>query len=651
MRNPFYILCFLSIFLLAAAPWPMSGQDYNPGGPTITPPVLVDNNTRVYEFSIPGPRGQITDREGKPFALNRLGYNLEMRFPLDREFKPQELVDFVARELGTLQSLTGMEVRISRKIVETHYKNRKHLPLMLARDIPEENVKIIQDNDPRYFNIVPVYYRTYPENNVASHVIGYVGLTRSRVQGPPEANEYLWSVPEGREGVEKAYDRHLIGVPGLLKVTTDGEGNIISEIITRKPQPGLNVITTLDMELQKKAEETLEKRAKRGAVVVLDPNNGDILALASWPNYDLNQWIPRITPDDFTALQDDPEIPLIPRAFRSAYPPGSTFKIVTAIAGLESGVISGKTYYPCTPGIQVGGHYFQNWSSSHMGDMEITRAMAQSCNTFFYRVGMKAGYEVINWAEKLGVGELTGLPIEGEEDGVLPTKAYMQRVEKREHKDGDWCNISIGQGNLLMTPLQIAHTVSGVANGGTLFRTRLVKQIQNINDSVEIPVPPRVQSQLDISQETQNLIVEGLKKVVSSGTGRRASVKGHEVAGKTGTAQWGNEDERKRVAWFCGFAPADAPQYAFCAMYEGDKYEKVGGGSKAAPLVQPVLEVALARPPRAIPFEVTAEGRRVQNQRVELASDVEIRKAEPVVDPSNELPAPEYSPETGGERP
>ncbi len=558
-------------------------------------------DARVFEFSIPAPRGQITDRYGNPLAVNRIGYNVELRFPVEREFGDDEVVDFVQKRLQSIQSLTGETVRIPKSVVLKHYTNRPSLPLLLARDMAEEDVKIIQKHNPQYLNIVPAYYRVYPQGDTAAHVIGYVGLERGRVLGKPEAEEALWSRAEGREGIEKAFNELLSGLDGRLKVTTDGQGNITSEGITQVPHPGFNVITSIDLELQKKAEEVLAEKAKRGAIVVIDPNNGDVLVLASYPSYDLNLWVPQISVEDFQALNDDPDVPLLPRAYRSAYPPGSTFKITTALAGIESGVLDRNTRLPCPPGLQVGNHYFRNWQEDSRGVIDFIEAMKWSCNTFFYRIGIDTRDPIIQWAQKLGYGEVSGLPVTGESSGRVPTHDYMMKNHGRRLLDGDWANVSIGQGDLLTTPLQIAIATAGVANGDILYQPRLVRQVQTINDEVQIAFPTRAKKYLNISNYAQEMIVDGMTAVVNGGTGSRASVDGHEVAGKTGTAQWGPEDEEKRIGWFTGFAPAEAPQYAFCAMYEGDPGERVGGGRSAGPLLQPVMEVALARPPRAIP--------------------------------------------------
>jgi penicillin-binding protein 2 len=570
---------------------------------TIAPSPYTRSDARVYDFNIPAPRGQITDRYGYPLALNRLGYNLEMRFPVGRKLTNAEAVNFVRRELLNLRSLAGLEIRVKESVVVKHIQNRPQLPLLLSRDVDEEKIKLIQKNKPPYLNIVPVYYRTYPNGHVAAHVIGYVGRMRSRVLGPPEAQEPLWSKAEGTEGIERAFDEVLSGVDGRLKITTGADGKITSEGITQLPHPGFNVITSLDLEMQKKAEETLAKDAKRGAIVVMDPHTGDVLALASWPSYDLNMWVPNIPTEKFLALNDDKDKPLLPRAFRSAYPPGSTFKIITGIAAMENGKIEADSSFGCPAGIQVGNHYFRNHKTSDQGSMNFISALAASCNTWFYQVGIKTGGEnVVAWAMKFGLGQPSGLPITAESPGRVPTNEYMLKVHKRRILDGDSANISIGQGDLLTTPLQMATAMCGVANGTVLYQPRLVMQVQTMDDKVEVPYRPRVRTVLGMGQDTVDLVHKAMLKVTEGGTGGRAKVEGFKIAGKTGTAQWGPEELEQRIAWFVGYAPADNPQYAFCAMYEGDPHEKVAGGAKAAP-----VNAAVGTIPQAIPVATPIE--------------------------------------------
>ena len=599
-------------------------------------------HARVYEFSIPAPRGQITDRHGVPLANNRLGYNLELKFPIDSNFSDKEAVFFAKRWLMQVKNLLGKEVNLSDDIITQHYHNRKRMPLLLLQDVPKEKLDSLPKEYAPYLNALPVYYRYYPQGSLASHIIGYVSGARGRILTEPEPQEPLWSQPEGREGLEQYFNDQLAGIDGTLKITTDEEGKITSEGITTLPYPGFNVVTTLDIEIQKICESVLSKNAKRGAIVIVSPKSGDILAMASWPTYDPNLFVPNISVEDFDALNNNSNLPLFPRAYRSAYPPGSTFKIITGIAALDSGKISSGSYFPCPAYYTVGNATFRNHKKSHQGSMNFRKALAQSCNTWFYHVGiLTGGKRIIDWATRMGLGYKSGIPLAGEASGNVPTNEYMLKHHGRKILDGDVANLSIGQGDLLVTPLQMAQAMGGVANGGTMYQARLVSQIQTINDAVEIPYPPRERSVLGLGHKTVKEIRAAMEGVVSSagGTGRKAQVKGLQVAGKTGTAQW-KPAKKQVVAWFCGFAPADEPRYAFSVLYEASPGEKAQGGRDAAPLISQVLTKILELEKQVSPPQVVAQAETQEEGNpaalpekvipIEEAKNLEIRPAIPL---------------------
>jgi penicillin-binding protein 2 len=386
------------------------------------------------------------------------------------------------------------------------------------------------------------------------------------------------------------------------------------------------VVTTLDVHLQELAEKALEAKAKRGAIVIIDPNSGDILALASWPTYDPNAFVPSISAEKFKALQDDPDIPLLPRAFRSAYPPGSTFKIAVGIAALETGAVRSEDLYQCVPGIEIGNITFHNWKKGDRGALNFVQALTESCDTWFYQVGIKTGAApIIDWALKLGFGAKCGIPLRGEVEGRIPNDEYMKATHGRKILNGDIANMSIGQGDILVTPLQMAQAVGIVANGGTLHQTRLVQQVQTVDNEIVSAYQVREKRTLEIRPETLAQVHAGMVDVVNGagGTAHQASLDAVEVAGKTGTAQWGPKNKERTAAWFTGFLPADRPQFAFAAVYEGDVGSKVHGGSAAAPMIADVFK-QLYKPQTQL-----ANG--TQKRRVvEPPGPQNIRRAQPV---------------------
>ncbi|MBA2241713.1 MAG: hypothetical protein H0W04_02320 [Chthoniobacterales bacterium] len=352
-------------------------------------------------------------------------------------------------------------------------------------------------------------------------------------------------------------------------------------------------MTTLDLRLQDLAEKALEAKAKRGAIVIIEPNSGDILAMASWPTYNPNAFIPAISPEKFKELQDDPNIPLLPRAFRSSYPPGSVFKVAVGIAAFESGIVHPQDEYDCMPALQVGNVVFHNWKKTERGALNFVQAMTESCDTWFYQVGIKTGAEpIIDWAQRMGFGAKCGIPLRGEVEGRIPNDKYMRETHGRRLLNGDIANLSIGQGDCEVTPLQMAQSMAIVANGGIFYQTRLVLQVQTLDNEIVTAYQRREKRTLDVSPLTIGQLHEAMVDVVSGagGTAHQAELETVEVAGKTGTAQWGPKKKERTAAWFAGFLPAKKPQFAFAALYEGDVGADVHGGSSAAPMIAQVFK-------------------------------------------------------------
>jgi penicillin-binding protein 2 len=337
----------------------------------------------------------------------------------------------------------------------------------------------------------------------------------------------------------------------------------------------------------------LKTGTKRGAIVIIDPNTGDILALASWPTINPNDFIPNISTEAFAALQEDKDIPLLPRAFGSSYPPGSVYKCFVGLAALTSGKISPDDEFSCPPSFSIGNLTFRNWKKTHGGMLNFADALTQSCNTWFYQVGLRVGAQpIIDASLQLGLGQKTGIPVNGEVAGRIPTNEYMQKAHKRNLLNGDVANLSIGQGDTEVTPLQMAQAMAALGNGGTLYQSRLVQQVQGIDGQIVTAYNVRPKGTMPIDGRSMKSLRRGMIQVVSGrgGTASRAAVPGFQVAGKTGTAQWGPKNKERTAAWFAGFVPAEAPKYAFAAVYEGEaNNDDVHGGTQAAPLIGTVM--------------------------------------------------------------
>ncbi len=565
---------------------------------SIKPTFETQKQARTYVLDLPAPRGQITDRNGAPLAQNRLSYNLTINFPTPLDFSDERALAFAHENIGTAERLLGHALSVPDAAILRHYHNRGFLPFEIAQDLNEAERTRLKSGLSGALALKPIYLRIYPNDSIAGALIGYTGKTSRNADGIIQNGQLLWPETEGREGLEQTFNNMLTGRHGHYKVTFDRNGQKTSERIIDPPVPGYNVVTTLNLHLQELAEKALAAKAKRGAIVIIDPNSGDILAMASWPTFNPNEFVPSISAAKFKALQNDPDIPLLPRAYRATYPPGSTFKVAVGLAALETGAITPDDQYECVPELQIGNTVFHNWKHSDRGSLNFVEALTQSCDTWFYQVGIKTGAEpIMDWAARLGYGAKCGVPLKGEADGRLPNDTYMKASHGRKILGGDIANLSIGQGDLLVTPLQMAQSMAIVANGGTFYQTRLVQQVQTVSNEIVAAYSVRAKKEIGADPKTMKLLHGAMVDAVNApaGTAHQASLDNVSVAGKTGTAQWGPKEKERTAAWFAGFVPADKPQYAFAALYEGDVGSKAHGGTAAAPMIGRILRATFGK--------------------------------------------------------
>src|SRR5881409_2146858 len=478
---------------------------------TIVPTFETQKLARMYILDVPAPRGQITDRNGVPLAQNRLSYNLVITFPTPLDFSDAQALSYTREKIDEAAKSIGRRFRISDETILRHYRNRGIMPFEIAQNLSPQEYENIKDALPAGMMVRPIYVRVYPNGKIAGQIVGYTGKTGRNPDGIVDNHETLWPETEGREGLEQTFNDMLTGKHGEYKLTFDKDGRKTSDKLVTPPEPGYNVVTTLDLRVQQLAEKALEAKAKRGAMVIVDPNNGDILALASWPTYDPNLFVPSISTEQLQALQNDPDIPLLPRAYRSSYPPGSTFKIAVGIAALESGAVFPDDQFNCVPAIQIGNVTFHNWKKGDRGALNFVQALTESCYTWFYQVGIKTGAEpIVDWALKLGFGVKCGIPLRGEAEGRVPNDEYMKATHGRKLLNGDIANMSIGQGDIQVTPLQMAQAMGVVANGGTFYQTRLVQQVQTPDQEIVTAYQVRAKKTLDLSTATLQELRTGM---------------------------------------------------------------------------------------------------------------------------------------------
>jgi penicillin-binding protein 2 len=578
---------------------------------------------------IPSVRGEIRDRNGVTMVANRASYAVDFYLPemvkgfrervgpppmteyrstingMPKDLKEPDIVKIV--NTGVVPRLDDLDLARNYNAgqLQRHFRTNTEVPYSYIKDIDFQTMAKFSEHDVGLpgvdITIKPV--RSYVFGALASHLLGYVGPPDDT--NKEEAKKFSFYQPdvEGKSNVEKAMDEYLKGKPGVRYMRKNAKGQIDGVLREEPPQAGANVNLTIDARIQMIAEEAL-RSVGRGAAVVVDPNNGNILAMVSVPSFDPNTFIPSIKLKDWETLRKDEANPMVNRAV-SGFPPGSTFKIVTALAGLRKGLA--RQAFNCGGGVSYGDHFFHCWigakGGSH-GTLGLMDAIKVSCNSFFYQFGNAAGIETIDdVGESLGLGQTSGIEITSESPGVLPGPDWMHIHYPRERWSSAYtANVSIGQGYDLVTPLQLAMVYATVGNGGVSYYPKLVQSVTGadgkpILDAKGAPVvspAPKIHRDLrfDFQKEHFELARRGLWKVVNEGggTGGRAHLPGVQVAGKTGTAQAMTEGKKDTIAWFACFAPYDQPKYAIAVMVQGGEH----GGSVAAPIATRILSRALA---------------------------------------------------------
>jgi penicillin-binding protein 2 len=542
---------------------------------------LAENNrSRVVRLA--APRGRLLDREGKLLVGNRPSFNVvltpEHAEDLDR------VVSGVARTLGTGEA--PIRERLARRV--------SYRPVVVRTDVSISDVAALEARRLELpevrVEVVPLRY--YPLASAAAHALGRVGEISERQLDSPEFEGLQPGALVGQAGVESRYNRALMGYDGYRRVIVDSRGLEVTEADRRPPEDGPSLTLTLDASLQAATERAFGDRG--GSAVALDPRTGEILAMTSMPSYDPNEFTTGIDPMLWTMLSNDPETPLMNRVIQGQYAPGSTFKIIMATAALEEGVISPSTTFYCPGYLRIYNRVRHcNVAGGH-GVVDVRRALAVSCNVFFYHVGVLLEIDrIAAWAKRMGLGAPTGVDLPHELGGLMPSREWKQRVQKMPWYPGETVSVAIGQGQVSATPLQMARVAAIIANGGFLVTPHLVRATP---DGERTTPPPRP---LGISAETLAVVKDGLRAVVAEGTGWRARLRRTEVCGKTGTAQVVSKARLEESpddpsilphGWFVAFAPADDPQIALAVLVE-----HAGSSSVAAALARDILVRFFAR--------------------------------------------------------
>ena len=546
---------------------------------------------RIRALPVIAPRGKILDRDGRTIVDNHSSWSLLLSRENLKTEHLHEIADGLHLDYDDLM----------RKIAR-YARRPKYEPIVLKEELTQgELAFVVSHRDPDTFpemELITSQRRLYPENGILSHVVGYTGEISESELDVPEYAKYNQGQIIGKTGIEKQYNDILMGVDGERQTVVDNRGREREILGIKEARPGHNLQVTLDLDLQVVAELALD--GKRGAVVALNPQNGEILAMASRPNFDPNKFAVRIKSKDWRELTTDPGNPLLNRAIQAQWAPGSTFKPIVALAGLESGSVDEDTTFSCPGGASFFGHYYKCWDVH--GAVSLHKGMAQSCDSYFYNVGNKTGIDNIAfYADQAGLGHKSGIDLPNEAAGIVPSQEWKLRTFRQKWFAGETISVAIGQGALTVTPLQIARAVGGLAAGGFWHVPHLL--LSATKD--EKP------HQWAVSEENVRKIVYGTYGVVNEGgTGGRAKIPGIDVCGKTGSAQVASAEyeavhkDVKDNAWFVGFAPCYKPEIVVAVLWEN-----VGvHGQFAAPTARDVMKAYFDKKQRMAEAESARNG-------------------------------------------
>jgi len=528
---------------------------------------------RIKSFPVVAPRGRILDRDGRVIVDNHSSWSLILSRENLKESHLHEIADGLHLDYDDL----------SRKV--QRYKRRpKYEPIIIKEELTPADLAFVDSHrDPETFpemELIQSQRRLYPDNGILAHMIGYTGEISESELDNPDFAKYNQGQIIGKTGIEKEYNDILMGVDGERQSVVDNLGRERQLLGIKEATPGKSLQLTIDLDLQVVAELALGD--KRGAVVALNPSNGEVLAMASRPSFDPNKFAVRIKSSDWKELTRDPGNPLLNRAIQAQWAPGSTFKPLVALAGLESGSIDENSTFFCPGGAEFYGHHHACWSRH--GSISLHTGITQSCDVYFYNVGNKTGIDTLAfYATQAGLGQRSGIDLPNEASGTVPSPEWKLRTQRQKWFAGETISVSIGQGALTVTPLQLARAIGGLAMGGVWHTPHLLMK----------DTPNEKPHEWALNPENVHKVVYGMYGVVNEGgTGGRARIPGIEVCGKTGSAQVASaayertHRDVKDNAWFVAYAPCYKPEIVVSVLWENSGLH----GQFAAPIARDVMK-------------------------------------------------------------
>ena len=516
----------------------------------------ISKNSRLQLLPLPCTRGLILDRNGKKLTHNEASFSVGV-IPSNVS-NPDHLLDRLV-----------IILKLDKKAIPERIRRAPNpfKPVVLKKNVGMSTVTFLLEREEEFPGVVIIAQpvRTYLYGGLASHLLGHLGEVNQAELALSSGYGIELGDLVGKMGVEKVCNRYLQGEKGGKQIEVDAHGRALRTISEKDPIPGHNVYLTIDLRMQEIAEKELGER--KGVVLIGDPYTGGIFALVSYPGFDPNLFSWGISKSEWNRLRDEPLHPLENRATRGEYPLGSTIKVITASAALEEGIISKEDTFFCGGSFTIGNRVFKGWKEEGHGEINLEEALIHSCNVYFYQLGLRLGVKrIIRYARLFGLGKPTGIDLESEKPGFLPTPDWKKRRKGEAWYGGDTVNLSIGQGYILVTPVQMLKVISVIANGGYLIKPYLIKKIVGPRGNLIKEFQPQKMERVPLSSATLNFLRRSLRGVVREGTGWRAENKTVEISGKTGTAEL--SEGEKPHNWFMGYASSTHLRLAIVVLVE-----------------------------------------------------------------------------------
>jgi penicillin-binding protein 2 len=599
------------------------------------------------EYKMPGLRGDIISADGVVYATTGSEKNLVLGWPAaDEATADAEIVRWMRTRLDELKQAAGLDVTITDADLIAQYHAQRYQPFMVAENVTPYQIGKIQSAglEAKGFGFQSAPLRNYPRGTELAHALGYLSRDQQRNRGKYLSGDVIYDRYKGASALEMVFNKELTGKEGRFIISTTPEGYARSAVVAEPAGYGDNIRLSINSKIQTAMEQALAASPKKmKAAVMIDVHTGDVVAIASQPTYDPNIFVPNIASDEWQLLNTDQYNPLLDRTIHAQYPPGSSFKTVTSIAAMKAGVFDPNWVVHCTG-------YFDLDNSHRMklpeekGDVTYMDALTFSYNTYFATLGEKIGRDILlDTARSFNLGSLTGIDLPGELPGLVPDPEFVKRVHQREFGYGDIALTSIGQGDVLVTPVQMASVMAALANDGTVYRPRLVQQIEDRNGNLIKSFPVEPLRTLTFDEKWMPTLKAAMINVIDNGTAKVVHRDDMKIAAKTGTAQVGSKQHPRQIAWLNGYLPADNPQYAFSIVVEGTDADNHGmglddgllGGVDAGAIAKNIFDVIYPVPGKKDKETPTASTDKDQEAAPVTAADI---STPPAADPPKDNP-------------